>query len=127
MYVDPAAIGREAARVLRPGGRAIFLEPTAHHPLIRLYRRFGSPYRGTAPRYFTIEAVATLGAKFVRVAHEERYLLSVLALPFAGRPFLFALAFRTLDRLDRYFLRRFPGLCRFGWLTIVTLTAPRHT
>jgi SAM-dependent methyltransferase len=126
MYVDPTAIGREASRVLRTGGRAIFLEPTAHHPLIRLYRRFGSPYRGTAPRYFTIDAIATLGANFARVTHEERYLLSVLALPLAGRPFLFALAFRTLDRLDRSIVRRFPQSRRFCWLTVITLTDPRH-
>jgi len=124
MYVDPATIGREAARVLKPGGRAIFLEPTAHHPFIRLYRRFGSPYRGTAPRYFTIADIARLGASFGTVTHEEHYLFSVLALPFAGYPFLFALAFRSLDRLDRLITRVIPALRRFGWLTVVTLDVP---
>lgn len=126
MYVDPAAIGREAARVLRPGGRAVFLEPTAHHPLIRLYRRLGSPYRVTAPRYFTSEAIADLGADFGQTVHREFYLLSVLALPFVSRPFLFALAFRALDALDRLLLRLLPQLGRFGWLTVVTLAKPHH-
>ena len=121
MYVDPATIGSEAARVLKPGGRAVFLEPTAHHPFIRLYRRFGSPYRGTAPRYFTIADIARLGAHFDTVTHEEYYLCSVLALPFAAYPLLFALAFRSLDRLDRFIAQYLPSLRRFGWLTVVTM------
>lgn len=124
MYVDPAQIGREAARVLKPGGRAVFLEPTAHHPFIRLYRRFGSPYRGTAPKYFTVADIGRLGAGFSTVTHEEHYLFSVLALPFATYPFLFALVFRPLDRLDRLITRVIPALRRFGWLTVVTLDTP---
>ena len=127
MYVDPAAIGREAARVLRPGGRAVFLEPTAHHPLIRLYRRLGSPYRGTSPRYFTIAAIADLGARFGRIGHREYYLASVLALPLVSRPLLFALAFRSLAALDSLIFHCFPQLKHFGWLTVVTLEAPQHS
>ncbi|HEY8600740.1 MAG TPA: class I SAM-dependent methyltransferase, partial [Thermomicrobiales bacterium] len=126
MYVDPATIGRETARVLKPGGRAVFLEPTAHHPFIRLYRRFGSPYRGTAPRYFRLADIPRLGAHFGTVTHEEYYLFSVLALPFATHPLLFALAFRSLDRLDRLVVRYVPRLRSFGWLTVVTLQDP-HT
>lgn len=124
MYVDPTAIGREAARVLKPGGRAVFLEPTAHHPFIRLYRRVGSPYRGTAPRYFTLTDIARLAANFGTVTHEEHYLFSILALPFAAHPFLFAFAFPPLYKLDRLFLRAIPALRRFGWLTVVTLGEP---
>ncbi len=125
MYVDPAAIGREVARVLRPGGRAVFLEPTAHHPLIRLYRRLGSPYRGTAPRYFTIADIATLGARFANVTDEEHYLFSVLALPLASRPLLFALLFRPLAALDQGIGRCLPSLRRHGWLMVLTLDSPR--
>lgn len=127
MYVDPAAIGREVARVLRPGGRAVFLEPTAHHPLIRLYRRLGSPYRGTAPRYFTIADIAALGAQFANVTNEEYYLFSVLALPLASRPLLFALLFRPLAALDRGIARHMPRLRRYGWLMVLALDTPRPT
>ena len=33
---DPAAVFAEVARVLRPGGRFIFVTPNLHHPVIRL-------------------------------------------------------------------------------------------
>jgi SAM-dependent methyltransferase len=125
MYVDPAAIGREAARVLKPGGRAIFLEPTAHHLLVRLYRRLGSPYRDTSPRYFALDDLPRLGAPFATLTHQEHYLLSVLALPLAAHPLLFALAFRPLDLLDRCLYRLFPALRHFCWLTVIALESPR--
>ncbi len=122
MYVDPAVLGRECARVLRPGGRAVLLEPTAHHPLIRLYRRFGSPYRTTAPRYFPLADIAHLAAPFAAVWHQEFYLTSALALPLARWPRLFALAFHLLDSLDRLLWRAAPVLRKFGWLTVIVLT-----
>lgn len=121
MYVDPAAVGRECARVLRPGGRVVLIEPTAHHPLVRLYRRLGSPYRSTAPRYFALSDVVPLGAAFSDVQHREYYLTSVLALPLARWPFPFALTFRALDALDRLLWRVFPALRRRGWLTVILL------
>jgi SAM-dependent methyltransferase len=125
MHVDPAAIGREVARVLKPGGRAAFLEPTAHHPLIRLYRRFRSPYRATVPRYFALGDLPRLAAPFATATHQEYYLLSVLALPLAARPLLFALVCRLLGALDQRLLRLCPPLRHFCWLTVITLENPR--
>jgi SAM-dependent methyltransferase len=121
MHVDPAAIGREVARVLKPGGRAVFLEPTAHHPLIRLYRRLRSPYRATAPRYFALGDLPRLAAPFAIATHQEHYLLGVLALPLASRPLLFALAGRLLAALDQRLFRLCPPLRRCCWLTVIAL------
>jgi ubiquinone/menaquinone biosynthesis C-methylase UbiE len=41
---DPAAAGREVARVLKPGGRAVFTEPLSGNPLLGLARA-ALPYR----------------------------------------------------------------------------------
>lgn len=123
MYVDPAALGRECRRVLRPGGRVVLIEPTAHHPLVRLYRRSRSPYRSTAPRYFALDDLPRLGATFPTTIHQEFYLLGVLALPFVARPLLFTLAFHLLNAIDQALFRHCPLLRRFGWLTVVVLTS----
>lgn len=121
-HVDPATLTRECRRVLRPGGCAVFLEPTAHHPLVRLYRRFGYAYAETAPRHLSLDDdLPRLAAPFASVGHREFYLLSILALPFVGRPFLFALAFRLLDALDRGLYRLLPATRRLGWLTVIRL------
>jgi SAM-dependent methyltransferase len=121
MYVDPGLVGRECARVLWPGGRVVLLEPTAHHPLVKLYRRVGSPYRVTAPRYFKLADIARLAEPFATVRHREFYLISVLALPLVRWPRLFGLSFRVLDGVDRLLWRMVPPLRRFGWLTVIEL------
>ena len=121
MYVDPALVGRECARVLRPGGRVVLLEPTAHHPLAKLYRRVGSPYRATAPRYFALADIARLAEPFATARHREFYLTSVLALPLVRWPRLFGLAFRVLDGVDRLLWRVIPPLRRFAWLAVIEL------
>jgi SAM-dependent methyltransferase len=127
MYVDPALVGRECARVLRPGGRVVLLEPTAHHPLVRLYRRIGSPYRATAPRYFALADIVRLAESFAAVRHREYYLTSVLVLPLARWPRIFALTFRVLDSLDRLLWRVVPPLRRFSWLVVLELVAANET
>jgi hypothetical protein len=99
----------------------VLLEPTAHHPLVKLYRRVGSPYRATAPRYFALTDIARLAEPFAAVRHREFYLTSVLALPLVRWPRVFGLAFRASDALDRLLWRLVPPLRRFGWLTVIEL------
>ena len=127
MYVDPALVGRECARVLRPGGRVVLLEPTVHHPLVQLYRRVDSPYRGTAPRYFALSDLTHLAAPFAHMEHREFYFASVLALPLANWPRVFALIFTILACFDRCIWRVFPILRRYAWLTVVILHAKSTT
>lgn len=120
MYVTADAVFAECSRVLRPGGRLVLLEPTAHHPLLRWYRRLASPYRRTGPRYFSLDQVPLAGRTFSSVRHQSFYLLALLALPVAALPPLFRVAFRLLDQIDHWLFRRWPRLRYFGWLAVIT-------
>jgi ubiquinone/menaquinone biosynthesis C-methylase UbiE len=41
-HVDCQRVIPEVRRVLKPGGRAAFIEPLAYNPLVRVYRRMGA-------------------------------------------------------------------------------------
>jgi hypothetical protein len=55
----------EIARVLRPGGPAIFVEPLGHNPLINAYRK-------RTPALRTVDEHPPTKARFVRSAGGER-------------------------------------------------------
>jgi len=67
---DHAALGREVARVLRPGGRAVFHENSAANPVLMLARatlvgRLGVPkYSGPGEHPLQPREVAAFGAAF---------------------------------------------------------------
>lgn len=125
MHVDVAAVLAECHRLLRPGGRVVLLEPTAHHPLIRLFRRFASPYRQTRPRYLSLDDLTGAPAGFTLARVEPFYFLAALTLLVARQPALFRWAFRALDYADRWLYRAWPRARRYAWLAIIVLDKPR--
>ena len=121
MHVSHQTVGRECRRLLRPGGKMVVVEPLAHHPLVRLYRRLFSEYKDTHPRYSTHEDMATLASLFNH-AHERRfYLLAVLATLGQNKPALLKPALALLNWLDQKLLKTWPGLQNWGWVTVIEL------
>ncbi|HEY3082086.1 MAG TPA: class I SAM-dependent methyltransferase [Chloroflexota bacterium] len=120
-HIDTDALGPELARVLRPGGRAVLVEPLSGNPLVRLYRRFApTGCRETAPRYVSLGAVRRMAASFPRGwRHREFYIFSVIALALRGTP-LFRPASWLLQLVESPFTTCGPlrGLC---WVLVAEL------
>ena len=51
VFTEPAQTAQECYRVLKPGGKAIFIENMRHHPAVWLYRKAFLKYSGKL-RYF---------------------------------------------------------------------------
>ncbi len=119
MHTDPLLVARESARVLRPGGRAVFVEPLASNPLLMAYRRF-SHYRQTQPRYLTSSTFQRMADYFIDYRHREFYLLSVglSGLDIEG-PKVGPLV-RLIQQLDSRLCQIAPWLSRWCWMTVVT-------
>jgi ubiquinone/menaquinone biosynthesis C-methylase UbiE len=112
----------EIARVLKPGGKAIFLEALGQNPFINLYRR-RSPEVRTSDEHpllaHEVAAVARFGKARIRYFH----LLALGALPFAllHEPTARAIG-KPLQALDRFVFNVIPPTRRFAWIAVIELS-----
>lgn len=116
----------EVSRVLKPGGRALFLEPMGHNPIINLYRR-RTPEQRTPDEHPLLSSDLELARQYFDGVESTHFALAPLvAIPFAQS----RLARRVLPPLeaaDRALFKNFPASRRFGWLVVIELIRPRRS
>lgn len=113
----------EVRRVLASNGRALFLEPMGHNPVINLYRA-RTPQQRTRDEHPLLVRDFDLARRyFGRVEATFFHLLSLFALPFraAGG---FADLLSRLEAADRSLFRRLPAVQRFAWMVVLELQDP---
>lgn len=118
-HLDLGAVGPAVARVLRPGGTGVFLEPLGHNLLINGFRRLTPSIRSADERPLRMSDLRRLEAWFDTVEVDYYYLLSLLAAPAPLRR-----ALPALERIDRCLLR-VPLLQRQAWQALITVSGPR--
>lgn len=113
----------EIARVLRPGGRAVFLEPLIHNPILEGYRRLTPHLRSPTERALSMNDIAFMASHFRSYRHQEFILLAilpVLAAALARKRGALDGWRRRLQTVDRKLLAAWPALGRFYWETVIT-------
>jgi ubiquinone/menaquinone biosynthesis C-methylase UbiE len=110
-------------RILKPGGRAVFVEPLWHNPVLRIGRALTPSARTPDEHPLTVQDWALCASIFPRFEHHERDLTTTLllpvnlVLPHSARR---SLATR-LGRFDDRLLGRFSFLRRYARLSILLL------
>lgn len=113
----------EVARVLAPGGRALFSEPMGHNALINLYRARTPEQRTPDEHPLLLQDLALAERYFAEVEATFFHLASLLALPFrASKRFDGLLA--KLEAADQALFRRLPAIQRFAWVVVLDLRHP---
>ncbi len=117
MHTDWRRTVRECVRVLKPSGRAIFVEPLRHHPAVALYRSTLSSFRQTRPHYLSWSDFAEIRGLFAGGQERPFYLLAPFSLPLRGTPLRrLAVPLRALDRA----LLRLSPLKRVAWYLVAS-------
>ncbi|MGB9692202.1 MAG: class I SAM-dependent methyltransferase [Candidatus Sumerlaeaceae bacterium] len=119
----------ECKRVLSLSGVAVFSEPLARHPLVRVYRKTFAPREWqTIAQYFDQAQTQLVRGLFPLVSERYDYFFSFLAFVWQYGlrvPFLFWAFLRPLHVLDRLAFCLFPPLRRYAWF--VTLICHKST
>ncbi len=120
-HLDLAIALAELKRILRPGGRAVFLEPLWHNPILRLGRALTPSARTPDEHPLTTRDWELCASIFPNFKHYEREFVTIPLMPlnlilpaFAQR----ALA-RAVGRLDDRVLARFPGLRKYARISFL--------
>ena len=123
-HLDVAGACAEMARVLRPEGRALFIEPLGHNPLINAYRRRTPESRTQYEHPLRREDFSLASRFFEEVDVHTHHMLAILSSPISGRPGGRQLH-QLLSSVDRVLLRRVPALRWQAWIAVVEMRRPR--
>lgn len=119
--IDVALAFSEMARVLRPGGEVLLLEPLGHNPIINAYRRRTPGDRTRFEHPIRREDIFFATRWFESVDVQTHHLVSLAA---GGRGNSAVLR-SILERADRILLADRSPLRWQGWIAVVRLANPR--
>ena len=121
-HTDITMVEREIARVLKPGGRALFIEPMAHNPFLRLFRLLTPNRRTPTEQPMTVRQIRQLLGRFRQGQFRGFHLLSILppgVLWATGNRALYRRMMYWTQTVDRWLLALAPPLRRYCWMTLI--------
>ncbi|MCQ5374773.1 MAG: class I SAM-dependent methyltransferase [Candidatus Methanomethylicia archaeon] len=126
-HLDWRAACSEIRRVLKPGGRAAFVEPLAHNPVVWFYRLLTPHKRSPLEQPLSFRDIRIMREMLPNLISEEYYLTAVLALPFGliiRRRDLFLWLLSIFERLDSFLLGKLSWLRRLAWIVVLLWEKP---
>lgn len=122
-HLDLEVAYAELARVLKPSGRAVFLEPLGHNPLINAYRALTPKLRTEDEHPLLMRDLKTASEHFGEVGAHHFTMLSLAAsfAPMLRRTKVIA----ALDRADQTLFRAMPFMRRYSWIVVLDLRKSR--
>jgi len=115
----------QIGKVLKPDGKAIFLEPLGHNPVINWYRRH-TPHLRTKDEHPLLMRDLLLAREYFNDTEFYFFrLFSLLAVPFRNTAFVKPLL-NALNRFDELVIDSFPFMKKYSWIVIMVLSNPKR-
>jgi SAM-dependent methyltransferase len=125
-HLDLEKAYSELARILKPGGRAIFLEPLGHNPLINLYRKLTPSLRSQDEHPLKIKDLRFARQFFNRIRIKYFHLLILMAVPFRSTT-IFEFLINILGAIDGIIFTLAPLLRRYAWTAVMEFYDPNNS
>lgn len=116
---------KEMARILKPEGSIICIEPLAYNPIFQLYRKL-TPHLRTEwemEHILTKKDINLAKNYFEKIETKFFHLFTLLAVPFRNFSF-FNFILGALEKIDSIILK-LPGLKWLAWQVVFTLSKPK--
>ncbi|MGH9317051.1 MAG: class I SAM-dependent methyltransferase [Thermoanaerobaculia bacterium] len=114
----------EISRTLKADGKAIFLEPLGHNPILNVARRVTPQLRSADEHPLLSVDIESARRHFESVEARYFHLSSLLAIPFRRAPGVRALV-RALEAFDKILVATF--LRKYAWVVVLTLARPKKS
>jgi len=124
-HLDIKRAFKEMARILKPEGSIICIEPLAYNPIFQLYRKL-TPHLRTkweAEHILTKKDINLAKNYFEKIETQLFHLFTLLAVPFRNL-FFFNFILGFLEKIDLIILK-LPGLKWWAWQIVFTLSKPK--
>tara|TARA_R110002124_G_scaffold111545_2_gene265444 strand:+ start:7564 stop:8301 length:738 start_codon:yes stop_codon:yes gene_type:complete len=107
----------EITRVLRNNGKAVFIEPLGHNPIINLYRYLTPKMRTEDEHPLLMSDISMAQNYFGRIDIKYFNLFSTIS------TFIPALS-STLNKFDDFIFKNLPYLRKYSWIVVLTFKNP---
>lgn len=123
-HLDLNRAFKSIADKLKPSGKAVFIEPLGHNPIINGFRDKTPDIRTEDEHPLLMKDFKLAHHYFNKVAIKYYY-LSTLAVPLVFGKNPPKLAVRMCDGIDRAIFGIFPFMRKYAWQVLVTFSEPR--
>lgn len=125
-HLDLNLAMKEFNRVIKPDGKAAFLEPLGHNPFINLFRKLTPHLRTDDEHPLTKKEIQSIVSIFKVNKLKYFYLTSLLALPLKSTV-LFAPAAKFLNWIDQILFAIIPPIRFLAWQVLIIIENPNKS
>jgi len=122
-HLDLERSAKEIMRVLRPGGRALFLEPLGHNPALNLFRILTPKMRTDDEHPLTMSELKLLSNLMGESDYQFFHVCSFFAIPFLKTPFFWKVV-SFMDKADQVLFKIIPPLKAWSWFVTMDYRKP---